>query len=244
MSIRMSTLTLRSDVPHLSGNLHSGTPAALNMLARREQARAAMLATDPTWQWLRVGEDLDGVNYSFDSNYRAYLISHHGYTPEQVNLPTTHWFFYRDFGQSDEEFVAACHQGVLDGVLFRTGDPFEGAAQSWADMVEAGHEIHIVTDRKFGSVEASIDATSAWLDEHGFWYDSLTISANKAISPDIDVFVEDRLENHGDLEADGTPCYLVTRGWNEDPWDTRSRVTSQREFADLVLTGQARTRQR
>lgn len=239
----MTALNLRAPAPHRLGNLHSGTPAAKALLARRNAARTKAVAANPLWHPLLVGEDIDGVNYPFDPNYRAYLRTHCGFTAEQTKTPAGHWYFYRDMGQSDEQFVATCHAAVDAGVLFRTGEPFEGAAASWLAMIEAGHEIHIVTDRRFGTGQASLDATIAWLDEHGFWYDSITISADKAICPDIDVFVEDRLENHDALTAAGIPCYLVNQAWNHvSEGDDRFRVASQAAFADLVITGRVKTR--
>ena len=241
----MTALSLRAPAPHRLGNLHSGTPAAKTLLARRDAARAKNLAANPLWRPLLVGEDIDGVNYPFDPNYRAYLVSHCGFDPVRAGTPAAHWFFYRDMGQSDEEFVATCHAAVDAGILFRTGTPYEGAAESWQDMIEAGHEIHIITDRRFGTGDASLDATIAWLGDHGFWYDSITISADKAISPDIDVFVEDRTENRADLIAEGIPCYLVTQTWNTCPaGDDFDRVPSQVAFAGLVITGQVKTRTR
>lgn len=239
----MTTVTLRVDAPHLPGNLHSDTPWANTLRARRQGARAKALAANPNWRPMLIGEDLDGVNYLFGYNYRAYLVSHCGYPAEILSAEDQHWYFYRDLGQSDADFVATCHEAVDAGILFRTGAPYEGAPESWQALIEAGHEIHVVTDRRFGTGDASLAATVAWLDEYRFPYDSITISPDKTIIPELDTFGEDRLENYDDLAAADMAPVLVNRNWNHIPGgDHRRRVASQPAFANLILTGQITAR--
>ena len=105
----------------------------------------------------------------------------------------------------------------------------------WDDNPAAGHELHIVTARDFGSTpDASERATRRWLQEYDIPYTSLTISRDKTSVP-TDVFVEDYLPNYEKLHAAGTKAYLVNREWNAPYDDGRNRVTDIGEFARVVL---------
>lgn len=228
----MSALTVKGDFPHRPGNL---TATGVDWIDRLNAARAAARAARSTdWRPLLVGVDLDGVNYPFGENYRAYL----GHTGIDISTlaPISDWYFYRGWGQSDEVFVATCHEAVNAGHLFATGEPYPDTIKHWHRLIEAGHEIHVVTDRRFGDGLASLDATIAWLDQYRLPYDTITISADKTVI-NADAFIEDRTENYRDLDAAGINAWLINRSWNLGAEDVTRRVDSVAEFVDRVLDG-------
>jgi hypothetical protein len=186
---------------------------------------------------LRVGVDLDGVNYDFGASLRRYLLSV-GY-PEHLMTAPQRWEFYLDWGLTDAQFIDACHKGVDAGIIFRSGGTLPGASAALHRIADAGHEIHIVTDRSFGTDDASQRMTREWAAEHDLPYTSLSFSRDKTVVP-TDVFVEDKLENYDALTAAGRVVYLIDRPWNQVPGgDDRRRVGSISDFADAVVSGEA-----
>lgn len=188
---------------------------------------------------LRVGVDLDGVGHRFEQACAKAFLAQGWAHPLLREMAAEdgqarRWHWYEDVGMTLAEFLAACHRAADDGLLF-TGHAWDGFAAALDRIRAAGHEVHIVTDRSFGSrPEVSQDLTRAWLTELGAAYDSLTFSSDKTSVP-TDVFIEDKPSNYDALRAAGVACYLVTRPWNaEHPVPPMHRVRSVVEFADLV----------
>lgn len=181
---------------------------------------------------LRVGFDLDGVVYDFVDSVRRYLLTH-GWRPEQMP-DAQNWEFFLDWGMELREFLSVCHAGVDHGTIFATGTPLPGALDAARKIAAAGHEIHIITDRTFGTGDASADATRSWLREVEFPYTTLTISADKACVP-TDVYIDDRDINFLALLEAGIDAYLIDRPWNRHV-STDRRLASVAEYADLLVT--------
>lgn len=183
---------------------------------------------------MRVGIDLDGVVYDFADSLREYLL--HAGLRDAADMPEPlRWEFYEDWGYSVEEFLDHCHAGVDAGFVFRHGRPFPGVLEAFQRIRAAGHTIHIVTDRSFGTVAGgSQAATSEWLQAHGLFYDSLTFTADKTIVC-VDTMVDDKLANYDALKAVGVAVYLLTRPWNKtsEP-DERHRVLDLLHYAEVV----------
>lgn len=116
---------------------------------------------------MRVGIDLDGVCYDFALHLRRYLVEWLGHAPE----PYEHlhsWDFWTRWGWDDEHYYAACREAVDAGCLFATGEPHRGTQEALTALAAAGHELHIVTARDFGSAPgASERATLRWLEDYG-----------------------------------------------------------------------------
>lgn len=181
----------------------------------------------------RVGWDLDGVEYDFAESVRR-TIKHFGLDYPLCEGEPSSWYFYRPWGLSDSEFVDICHRGADAGIIF-AGDRRPGGLEAMARVRAAGHSIHIITDRSFGShPSVSEKATRLFLEEHGYEYDSLTFSADKTVVP-VDYFIEDKLQNYDALEAVGTEVYLINRPWNIKR-DSRRRVNTVEEFAQAILS--------
>lgn len=202
------------------------------MIRKLRATLSRVLTTSPPpARPLRVGIDLDGVCYDFVASLQQYLLTR-DLDPQQLT-DAQRWEFYEDWGLSLEEFLDACHRGVDAGVVFSHGSPFPGTVAALRRLQDAGHELHVVTDRSFGAPGASRQATEAWLARHGVPHTSLTISADKTVA-DVELFIEDRVENYRALDAAGVEVYLLDRPWNQHETTAR-RVASLDEFADRVI---------
>ena len=186
---------------------------------------------------LDIGIDLDGVCYDFTASLRHYLITHEGHDPEALvgggwdDWDTASWQFYKDcWGFSTEEFLAACDRGVDAGVLFLHGEPFEGTVDALYALKNAGHRLHVITARSFGS--RSHHNTSEWLTQHQVPFDSLVFAYHKQIIA-TDVMLDDYDKNVREMSANGTVVFLYDRPWNQD-FDTDLRVKNWGEFVQGV----------
>lgn len=184
---------------------------------------------------MRIGYDLDGVGFDFADSVVRYLkhIGHDKLFDMEGYREASHWYFYRDWRMTDEQFVKYCHDGADAGFIFCGGirEGFYNATWATHDL---GHTNHIVTDRSFGTTpEVSEKNTLVWLASHMIPYDTITFSADKTVVP-VDIFIEDKLQNYDALTAAGTECWLINRLWNLDPGDSRNRVDSLSEFVDRV----------
>lgn len=186
---------------------------------------------------LRVGVDLDGVLFNFQNSFRRYVhqvsgghgIGHCLYGCSYEG----DWYFYRKWGIDDARFVQLCNSGADEGHIF-SGGIKRGAKEAMSRIKATGSEIHIVTDRSFGSTpEVSQELTKAWLAKYKIPYDSLTFSPDKTSVP-VDMFVEDKLENYDALVGAGVKAYLINRPWNRVPNDGRNRIESIEHFAHHV----------
>ncbi len=166
---------------------------------------------------------------------RRYLVEALGHD----SAPYEHldwWDFWIEWGWDVEHFVAKCHEAVDSGFFLATGKPHDGTCAALSSLLNAGHEVHIVTARNFGTLPgASEAATRQWLEEYQIPFTSLTISDDKTVVP-TDMFVEDYLPNYDKLTAAGTTAFLINRAWNAPYDDGRNRVASTTEFASVVLS--------
>ncbi len=184
----------------------------------------------------RIGWDLDGVEYDFAASVRRTIKHFEVVLPNytETEVEPNNWNFYRDWGMTDGEFVDLCHKGADAGIIF-AGPRRPNGKESMDRLRAAGHTIHIVTDRAFGShPDVSEKITKQFLQEHGYEYDSLTFSADKTVV-ETDYFIEDKLENYDALDEIGVGVYLINRPWNHSKNDVRRRVNWHREFENAVL---------
>jgi hypothetical protein len=182
---------------------------------------------------MRVGIDLDGVCYDFSASVREYLCNYAATHQVDVCQPPTRWEFYEDWGLDLDGFLATCHDGVDAGIVFAHGEPYPNTAEAFHRIKGAGHTIHVVTDRSFGSNGASEAATRTWLDVHGLPFDSLTFSADKTVVR-LDTMVDDKIANYDALEAAGVKAYLLTRAWNQHDQTPRRRVLDLLHYAEQI----------
>ncbi len=180
----------------------------------------------------RVGIDLDGVCYNFSASVREYLTNTARTHQPHTCTDPTRWEFYEDWGLNLDAFLDTCHAGVEAGVIFTHGEPYPNTAEAFHRIKSAGHSIHVITDRSFGSNGASEAATRAWLDRHGLPFDSLTFSPDKTIVR-IDTMVDDKPSNYAALTAVGVDAYLLSRPWNQHVNDA-TRVRDLLHYAEMI----------
>jgi hypothetical protein len=184
---------------------------------------------------MRVGFDLDGVLYDFADAMRRWINTHeHDYNLGEGHPSMYNW--WPEWGMTPEQWARFVHDGVDAQVIF-CGPALDDAANQVRRVKEAGHSVHIITARFFGTdPEQSQRNTKLWLSEHDIPFDTLDFSKDKTTEP-TDFFLEDVIKNYDAVEAAGTLAYLVNRPWNMQQ-DHRHRVNSVKEYVDIILSGQ------
>lgn len=186
---------------------------------------------------LRIGFDLDGVVYNFRKVLSDYLISS-GRVECTLENALPHWDFFEGWDLTVEEYLRLYRAGVDDGYVLRLGDPLPGSVEGMQRLYDAGHSIHIVTDRKIATdPNQPALLTEAWLLEHGVPFNSLTLSSDKTAVA-TDYFIDDRYENYVARVGAGMNCHLLTQPWNADLGDrSTKRVATVEQFVDEILRG-------
>jgi hypothetical protein len=185
---------------------------------------------------LRVGLDLDGVNFWFDQGYHRGCLELGLIPAKTAAADATYWEFYELYGHDLATFLSNCNT-LADAGLLWSGPMIPGAAPMWDSLVDAGHEIHVITDRSFGSHPvASEVGTRMWLAQHRRIYHSLRFDADKTVVP-TDVMLEDKLSNYDALAATDCVPVLINRPWNQvEGGDARRRIDHHEEFLPICET--------
>jgi len=181
-------------------------------------------------------KDLDGCSFLFGENLHAGLPKI-GIANDTLPLVFEEWDFFKRWGWDTARFLDVCHQLADAGHLF-VGKAEPGSAEAWQRLAAAGHRVHVKTDRAFGANggQPSRNATLRYLVDEGFPFHSVLFTADKTEGTFCHMGLEDKLENYDALDAAGTKIVLINRPWNRVPGgDTRRRVSTVAEFADMVL---------
>lgn len=181
--------------------------------------------------------DLDGVFNEFVEPAHPDLCEHFE-IPEEDRKPWLTWNHHIDaYGRTNEEFVVWLTKFAEKG-LFTAAPPRLGTVEAIRRVTDAGHTLHIVTDRP----EAAHDATRFWLDDHDFPYETLQFSRDKTVFMDLVpgpyYAIDDRVENVQALRKAGVNAFLLTWPWNAHA--DLPRVSSVDAFANLVLNIEGR----
>lgn len=180
---------------------------------------------------MRVGFDMDGVIYDFRQAHSDFEVGR-GNAHCSIERAFDCWDYFEGWGFTLDDWLKSYAEGVDAGQILRHGEPLPGAVMAFRELRAQGHSIHIITDRSIGSDPQG--ATRAWLEDHGFVYDTLTFSRDKSAVP-TDIYIDDRLENADALNHQtSTLCYLINRPWNQQPNDHRPRVDTLDEFVAAV----------
>lgn len=186
---------------------------------------------------MKIGVDIDGPVYDFMAAIRSWMILR-GHDPATLTDPVR-YEVYEQWGLTRAEFDDECDRAVRAGHLFRGGEPEPGAAAACTDLLDAGHQVHLITARPTWAGQMNVRAiTELWLRQHAIPYTALKFSVNKARIK-MDVFIDDHLTNYQAVTAAGRACYLLDRPYNQTPDETVLRVGSLAEFATMIL-GEAR----
>lgn len=149
--------------------------------------------------------------------------------------PITQWYFYLDFGCTEEELWAVLSTREALDELY-TAPPIPNALTGLRRLRNMGHRVHIVTARGFGPNGDEIQAmTRDWMSEWNVPLDSLTFAKDKTIVP-ADFALDDGIHNYEALNAAGVHCSLMDAIHNQEydvPPGRRSYSVVQ--FADQVL---------
>jgi 5'(3')-deoxyribonucleotidase len=159
---------------------------------------------------VRIGVDLDGVCYDFVGALRKWI--HESTGRPLATMPDAEcWDFFKyQWNMPTAEFLRLFDAGVAAGRIFRFGPPLPGAVAGVQALQDAGHEIHIVTNRPQPGAREN---TLRWLAQHRIPFDSLTFSADKTCVP-TDVFIDDNIENYEALRAAGVSAVFYDQAWN------------------------------
>lgn len=177
-----------------------------------------------------IGIDYDDVLYPWSDTAHG-LCEAAGITNGQV---VSQWHMWKDYGCTEQEVWNVLAENTLNGSLYAAW-PYPGVLAQLRRLRAYGHRVHIVTARGFGKHGELIQAlTREQASEWNLPLDSLTFSHDKSVVP-CDFFLDDGLHNYDPLDAKGVEVYLMNRPHNQVTDRPRRRVSSVKEFADLIL---------
>lgn len=172
--------------------------------------------------------DLDGVASGWVPNFYPWMCAKRNLVPTEWRI----WHHYRNHELHDAEFVELLGQYAEEGG-FGEQEVMDGAQEMVRALTEAGHTVHIVTDRP----AAALADTSWWVETFLPGYTSLTVSRDKTVFKSYGdptyYAIDDRTENVQAMRSAGIFAYLLTSPWNEDA--DLPRVSSLAEYTDKVL---------
>ena len=138
-----------------------------------------MTVTHPRSDHLDVLLDVDGVLYPLPELFTPYAADRLG---RDLELDTTNWEFYTEWGLGYDDFVELLGEGVRERKLWWTGAPYDDVVPAIDRFRAGGHRLHLVTARDVRGIEAeALDATEHWLERHGIEVDTITLAQDKTI---------------------------------------------------------------
>lgn len=157
----------------------------------------------PDSEHLDVLLDVDGVLYPLPELFTPYAAERLG---RPLELDTTNWEFYTEWGLGYDDFVELLGEGVRERRLWWSGTPYPDVVPAIARIRAAGHRIHVVTARDVSGIEAeAFDATEHWLDGHGITVETINLAQDKTV-------VIDRLglDPRSCVAVDDGPHYITS----------------------------------
>jgi FMN phosphatase YigB (HAD superfamily) len=161
-----------------------------------------MTVTHPDSTHLDVLLDVDGVLYPLPELFTPYAADRLG---RELELDTTNWEFYAEWGLGYDDFVELLGEGVRERKLWWTGAPYDDVVPAIHRLRGAGHRLHLVTARDVRGIEAeALDATEHWLHRHRIDVDTITLAQDKTV-------VLDRLglDSRTCVAVDDGPHYIT-----------------------------------
>lgn len=191
---------------------------------------------------LDVLVDIDGVLYPFPEVFTPYAADQLG---RHLELDTTRWEFYEEWGLDYAGFVELVTQGVGERRLWWEGAPYADVPEAIDRIQRAGHRIHLVTARDISGTEAALAATNHWLAEHGFVVESVNLAQDKplviaelGLDPPSCVAVDDGPHHVEAWERAGVVAMVLDR-WGTYRGDHRAArdLGGFAEFVDRIADG-------
>ena len=189
-----------------------------------------------THRSLDVLLDIDGVLYPFPEVFTPYAADQLG---RPLELDTTRWEFYEEWGLDYAGFVELVTQGVGERRLWWEGAPYPDVPAAVARLRAGGHRIHLVTARDITGAEVAMAATNHWLALHDLVVESVNLAQDKplvlaqlGLDPAGCVAVDDGPHHVMAWEAAGVPAMVLDR-WGTYRGDHRA-ARDLEGFADFV----------
>lgn len=158
---------------------------------------------------MRIGVDLDGVVYSYQSAACHLLNTYRGYNLDWRDWNTWDWI-HQVSTKEDQQWLMS--EGITKG-LFRYGHIQKNAIEGIGGLREMGHDIVFITHRPPAAVQSTLDFLS---------YARLSPSAVHILSNEepkksieCDVYVDDKPQTIADIVVN-TPKHgiLYAQRWN------------------------------
>jgi uncharacterized HAD superfamily protein len=129
-------------------------------------------------------------------------------------IPMHAWDFWTD-QVSREAFDAMIDEHFHAPAAIARQTPYAGAREAIERWREAGHEIHVVSDRAVGATEPS----AAWLRAHGIPFDRLVCERHidkvaYVEREGIDIVIDDRPETLEGVARLGVPAATIAYPYN------------------------------
>jgi HAD superfamily hydrolase (TIGR01509 family) len=180
--------------------------------------------------------DIDGVLYPFPEVFTPYASLQLG---RELELDTTRWEFYEEWGVDYAGFVELVTQGVNERQLWWEGAPYPDVPDAIARLRAGGHRLHLVTARDITGAEAALAATNHWLalndlvvETVNMAQDKPTVLAQLGLEPAHCIAVDDGPQHVAAWEAAGVYAVVLDR-WGTYRGDHR-HVPDLGAFADIV----------
>jgi len=182
--------------------------------------------------------DVDGVIYPFPELFTPWLAER---LERELELDTSCWEFYEQWGLDDVEFVEHLVDAVREQALWWTGDPYPDVVATFGRLQRQGHRIHLVTARDVAGAEAGLAATEHWLASHDLEVTSVNLAQDKPqvltvldLQPEHCVAVDDGPHHVAAWEDAGVYGVVMNR-WGTYGGGHRS-VSDLAGFADHLAT--------
>lgn len=188
--------------------------------------------------------DIDGVVYPFDRALAEVAVVLFD-RPLSEFPPAETWdFMYEQWRLTEQQYRDLYYAGVQEHRLFERGAPLPGSVEGWNRLRDTGHRVHVVTHVEGAKAQAQ---RLRWLEEHGFRFDDITFTGNKAPIARNHLVRGCRVSSVDDLALNveryreaGAESYVFDQPWNRRHRDL-PRVESLSDLAErLAASDQGR----
>lgn len=177
----------------------------------------------------RLGVDLDGVAYQWDSSARFLLEEEFGYDP----IPESKSWSFLEERVNPTHWQWLWNEGIQRG-LFRFGRTYRGTVEAIHKLETVG-EVVFITHRP----RSARSDTLQWLGYQRFAPAEVHLLSNSEPKSGVkcDLYIDDKIENLIDLRTNTDAiCLLWSRPWNFG-WDMQGveRIDSWDQVLDAAV---------